>query len=357
MTMTSVGWMRYPTNDTSFPSGGGTQAMDAAGDLYAFIFRVPVTGTISNVHYRVVTNSAANMTLRTELRTVDATTGLPDAAGTLYGSSTSITTTTFATNTNYTAAVNCTGATVGDLVALVFDISAFTSGSFTLLTRPVTVLIAGNFPYNAANTTGSTAVGSTNISGFGLEYSGGVFYQHSLFSCTSAPITTATVTNSGVTRRGNRLRPPVKMRAIGIWASLDADGDCLLQLRLQSDDSLLATATIDKDVRGTTGAGAFGEWLFDSGATVTLAAGTDYYAVVTGNSATATTCYQIASIPSNAMLDQLSGGKNCYGTSYNAGYTDVDTSRYAIGLVVDQYDDGAGGAGGGAHILGGTVVR
>jgi hypothetical protein len=339
MTMTSIGWMHYPKIDAGWSTGTGSQTMDAAGDLYAYIFRVPATGTISNVHYRVITNTAATMTLRIELRTVDATTGLPDAAGTLYGSSTSITTTTFASNTNYTAAVNCTGATAGDLVALVFDISAYTSGSFLFLTRPAGLLYTGNFPYSAANTTGATAVSSTTTSGFGFEYSGGVYYPHSTFSCTAAGATTATVTNSGVTRRGNRLRPPVSMRAIGLWAHLDADGDCLLELRRESDDSLLATATLDKDVRGLTSAGNC-EYLFDSAATVILAAGTDYYALVTGNSATATTIYQIASIPSNAMLDQLSGGKNCYGTSYNASYTDVDTSRYAIGLIFDQLPHG-----------------
>lgn len=320
--------------------GGNTTAnfftFDGASDLNAVILHLPATGTISNVHYRINTITSPLLTLRTEIRTVDLTTGLMNAAGTLYGSSTSITVVNPTTG-NKTAAVNCT-ATGGDLVAIVWDLSAYTSGSFTQTQRLGGSPAFANFPYQIVNTTGSNVLQQDSMNGFALEYGSHVYYPLEYSCICSAGWTAAgsTVSNSGVTRRGNRFTPGFTMRAVGIHVSGDLDGDVLLRLRLASDDSILATCTVDKDVRGNT-AGGSGHYFFDSKAVITLTADTAYYVLMEGNSATTSSIFQL--VPAEAQqLDQLSGGQNCYGTSYNAGYSDVNALRYNIGVLFDGVD-------------------
>jgi hypothetical protein len=347
MAMTAIGGvLRIPSFDSVLTGSSGVFTWDTSTDVLSWVFKIPATGTIANVHYRVSGVTSPSMTHRIQLRTVSATTGLPSAAGTLYGSSTSITVSaaTYSTNTNYTAAVNCTGATAGDVVALVFDLSAFTSGSFTQQQRYGGTIGGGvqNFPYQMTNTAASDVLAALTSNCFALEYSGDTYYPIAgMDAIVSAGSASTTVSNSGVTRRGNRFRPTVDMRAVGVWVGGDLDGDCYLRLRLQSDDSLLATATFDKDLRSTTSA-ADSYHQFDAGATVSLTAGLDYYITLEGNSATSCGIHSISSVPEAAMFGQLSGGATCYGTSYNASYTDASTQRYAIGLLVDAFDVGGG---------------
>ncbi len=342
----------YPdTSDLNWTdTGGQNQTFDGAADLMGPILHVPTTGTISKVHYRIATATSAVMTLRIELRTVDATTGLPNAAGTLYGSSTSITVAN-PTSGYKTAAVNCTGATAGDLVAVVFDLSAFTSGSFILQGASMGGAegATSGFPLGAANTTGATAVTTFQNNSIALEYGTDTFYPLER-NCVVGQISAVTVTNSGTTRRGNIFRCPAPMRAVGMFIWGDLDGDCLLRLRKASDDSILGTATIDKDIRGTTGRMS-AQVFFDARATATLAAATDYYALIEGNSATSSKVYGLSNIPTQAQQDQLAGGQNCYAVNYSGSYgTDIN-GRLAIGIMFDGIDDGSGVFLGGSNVV------
>jgi len=328
---------------------------DASTDRMVAVFQILKSGTVDKVHYRINAVTSPVMTHRIELRTVDATTGLPSAAGTLYGSSTSITVdaSTYAAGTNYTAAINAT-VTAGDLVALVFDLSAYTSGSFTQLDRIGPYLgdaASSNrqslVPYGIRNTAASDALNTFMPGGFLLEYASSTFHPvvptYLNMVGTSSSVA---VTNSGTTRRGNKFTPTVPRRAIGIYATLDLDGSVTLTLRLASDGSLLATATPDKDVRGSTSV-TDGFWLFDAGATYNLAAGTAYYIGVEGQDATGATVYYHTA-PSAGALGCMPGGTNCFGFTYAGSYSDANTTIYALGLITDQEDDGTGGGSGGS---------
>lgn len=354
MIVSAGGIYQYPY---MYDMGGNTTAnaftFDTSTDVCAVIFHIPATGTISNVHYRVSASTSPVLTLRTELRTVNLTTGLPDAAGTLYGSSTSITSANPTTG-NKTAAVNCTGATAGDLAALVFDLSAFTSGSIALVQRLGGSAEGGNFPYQLSNTAAADVLSTVAMQAWAIEYGSHVYYPLEVSCICSAGWTAAssTVSNSGTTRRGNKFTPPFAMRACGMFVAGDLDGDCLLRLRLASDDSILATATIDKDVRGLTSA-ATGLYFFDAGATVSLVAGTAYYALLEGNSATSSSIFQLVTVEAQ-QLDQLSGGQNCFGVVYNLSYApDQTTTRYNIGVLFNGLDDGSGVRASGTFMFGG----
>jgi hypothetical protein len=354
MTMVAAPIAPFPARPTWLQNAAPVNAtFDSASDALIAVFQILKSGTIDNVHYRINGVTSPVATHRIELRTVDATTGLPSAAGTLYGGSTSITVNaaTYAAGTNYTAAINAT-VTAGDLVALVFDLSAYTSGSFTQLDRMGPYLgdaISSNrvssLPYGIRNTTGSNVLNSVMPGGFALEYSGGVFQPVTpLYVNFVGTASSVTVANTGTTRRGNKFRPPTKRRAIGIYGTFDLDGNVTLTLR-DSGGTLLATATPDKDVRGST-AISDGFWMFDSGTTVTLTAGSDYYVGMEGQDATGGIIYYATGV-SNAMLGCMPGGTTTYGFTYAGSYSDANTTLYAIGLLTDQEDDGASAGGGG----------
>lgn len=332
---------------------------DSSADALVAVFQIPHTGTIDNVHYRISAVTSPSMTHRIELRTVNTTTGIHNAAGTLYGSSTSITVAAsgYAANTNYTAAVNCTGATKGDVCAVVFDLSAFTSGSFTQVDRACGVLTdvgtgrQSAFPYGIRNTAGSDTVNTFPPTGFALEYAGGLYVPVTPWATNFVGTqSSAAVTNSGTTRRGNKWTVPSPRRIVGIGAACDIDGAGAFKV-WNSGGTVLATATVDKDLRGNTG-GNDSVFLFDSGATITCAAGDVLYFGFEGTDATGGTLYFITAV-SNAMLGCLPGGINCHGFTYAGSFSDATTTLYAVWLITDQEDDGTGGGGGVIGVIGG----
>lgn len=338
-------------------------AIATNSDMIATVFEIPKTGTLDKIHYRVSTSTSPNLTLRTELRTVNAATGIPDAAGSLYGSSTSITSVNPTTG-NKTAAVNAT-VTAGDVVAAVWDLSAFTSGSINLRSTNGSYLGSAatgrnfSFPYRVTGNSPSAPAkdtGGNPLQAFMLEYSGGVFVPIMGINGWVGDATTQSVTNSGTVRVGNAYRPPTPRRAVGIYMDGLFTGGIVLRLRLASDDSVLATATPDKDILAYATAGQ-AQFMFDAGATVTLSAGTDYYITMEGTDATGGTLHGLTAGVSQAMLGAVSGGQNCYGVTHNGSayttYLSADNvRRYGIGLITDQEDDGTGGGGGGMRLVG-----
>lgn len=365
MTLVTVPHSLFPPMGGFYGAAASSAfTFDGASDLLAVVFIIPKSGTVNNIHYRVSGVSSPSMTHRIGLQTVSATTGLP--TGTLYSDCTAVTVAAsgYSANTNYTAAINC-AVTAGDLVALVFDLSAFTSGSFTQAERTGSICVGDvfssakstNFPYTVYNSSGSTAKSNgirTNC--WLLEYSSpssefvpiAGYYN---FVGTGIVQTTTNVA-SAVTRIGNIFTPLVPRRATGMWCALGGGGsvgDCLLRLRLDSDKSILATCTIDGDqVNSSTQTIAM--MTFDSGTTVTLAKGTAYLLTLEGNSAGGAYLGGFSSAPSNSALGAMPGGVNCYEYKMsNSVESYTTTSVYTIGLITDQEDDGTGGGGGGGR--------
>lgn len=352
-------------------------AIATNSDMLALVFQIPKTGTISNVHYRVTSATSPILTLRAELRTADMATGLPSAAGTLYGGSTSIGVADPTTG-NKTAAVNATTATAGDYAAFVLDLSAFTSGSFAVADKVTDFLGSTRtssrtmcLPYRVSGNSPAAPAKDGNgqpPQGFVLEYSSGVFVPIVGVNSWIGSFTSTTLTSGGTVRAGNIFRPKSPRRAIGIEADCNFSGAVIYRLRLASTDAVLATATPDKDVVASTSLNNF-TIMFDAGATVTLAVGTDYYITMEATDATGGQICYVGSGVSQAMLDICPGQQNCYGvTSVTAsgtpnagGYTTYLTAnavrRYGICLITDQEDNGvsAGGGGGGRGVMTGGM--
>jgi len=335
-------------------------AIATNSDTLALVFQIPKTGTISNIHYRVVGVTSPVMTHRCELRTVDAATGLPNAAGTLYGSSSSITVdaSTYSANTNYNAAVNASTATAGDVAAIVFDLSAFTSGSFTQMQQVSAFLgdaggaaseRAASLPYTVTGNSPSAPTKNTNgypLQCAVLEYSTGEFVPIVGINSWVGASTGHTIETPGTVRAGNYFIPRTKRRAVGMYCECSFQAIIYLRLRLASDDSVLATCTLDPDIAATGNASTIYA-VFDAGATVTLTVGTAYYLTIEARDATGMTVPYLGSGLSLAMLDVCPGGQDCYGVTHNGtSYTSYTSAnavrRYGIGLLTDQEDDGTG---------------
>ena len=322
------------------------QTFDAITDTYNVVFRIPASGNIDNIHYRVSVSTSPLLTFNVSVQTVDTTTGLP--TGTNYKGHTSVTSVNPTTG-NKVANVAIVSAVAGDEVALVFSVSAYVSGSLAILvgwsgsgaaqSKPA-------YPYAVTNTAAANVLATLNSSchEFGLEYSTGYFpcVGGTEMGMLVGTQTSNAVTNSGTTRRANIVRPPTACRCVGVWCQANIGGAVLLQLRDAITDTVLATATPDKDVRGITTVDTY-FYPWDAGATVTLVGGTDYYVSFEGTDVTGGTLYQMVNIPAVAQLDGISGGKNCYGFAYAGSWAAANTTRNQIGLILDQFDSGGGG--------------
>jgi hypothetical protein len=363
--MALVGWgapFLYPdTALMNLAAAPNPQTFDAITDTYNIIFRIPASGNIDNIHYRVSTSTTPNLTLSVSVQTVDPATGLP--TGTNYKGHTTVTSVNPTTG-NKVANVGIVGAVAGDEVSLDFGITAYTSGLIALLvgwSGSGAAQAKPAYPYAIANTAAANVFATLNSSAheFALEYADGAY-----FPCVGGremgmlvgTQTSNAVTNSGTTRRANIIRPPTACRCIGVWCQANIGGGVSLVLRDALTDAVLATATPDKDVRGIATVDTY-FYPWDAGATVNLVGGTDYYISFEGTDATGGTLYQMTNIPAVAQLDGISGGQNCYGFNYAGSWVAANTTRNQLGLILDQFDNGAGGGGGGTEFVTGTMMR
>ena len=150
---------------------------------------------------------------------------------------------------------------------------------------------------------------------------------------------------------GNYFQVPFPCRAVGVWIIADLDYDTTVSL-YNSSDTELANCVFLAQNRGQSSTGTLHSF-FDSdpAATVTLAKDTWYRLIITGPAtAENIVVYDVLST-TPAILDSLDLGQNCH---YTARHTHVSMTwaetnykRVAVGLLIDQLDDGAGGGGGG----------
>ena len=305
--------------------------IDAAGEKQANIFRVPKTGTITKLGFRVG-NVTTAQTLRVGIETVDATTGVP--TGTQYGGSTAGTQASPATNTYYVVSLAvAASATKGDIVAVVVQFDS-TVGSLNI-NAGVFGAPNLNFPYQAGYTTAWT-LGNAYCPIDTLEYSDGS-YEVIDGTIPASAITTTTF-NSGSTpdEIGIKFKMPFPCRVTGFWLHIDLDGDVTIKL-YDSNNTLLQSDSLDKDIRGGTTAGVL---IRTFNTAQTLTKDSWYRLTVVPDTVTSVSVYDVT-VPSAAAMDVLPLGQNCIYTSRtNAGtWTDSATQRVFMGLIIDQFSD------------------
>ncbi len=151
MTLQSINgglWMPLPILGVPPTIQFSSYLLDAAGELFAMVFRVPKTGNIHKIGFRVGAVTASQ-SLDVGLYTVDTTSGDPTASA--YGGMAVGTQAGPAANTAYTVQLGTdAAATIGDVVAVKIGFT-LTVGNLNINTIGTTVANTpqwGGTPYN-----------------------------------------------------------------------------------------------------------------------------------------------------------------------------------------------------------------
>lgn len=351
-----------------FPSllvGGGEHGIanlliDASGEKASLVFQAPFTGNLRKIHFRTATVTTGG-TVDVRLETVSTTDGNP--TGTLAGTTTngSVVIASSDDNVVKTATLTADAAvTLGTLYAIV--IVAGSPGNMNIAMQDIDA--SGVYvPYSVLFTASWVKQVRRMIAA--VEDDAGVFHQipgvmffetatQRIFNNTSSPDVW-----------GMRLQFPFPVRVRGCWIDAELDGNATIKLYDSDGVTVLTSVDLDADQRVST---AWGLYRLIFPATVSLSANTNYYLGLEPSSGTNCALYTF-SVPSSAAMQAWDGGnlvhvasaKDPSGTGswthYNNG-TDGYLKAW-MGVELSAFDDGVGGGGsaGGAHILGGTVVR
>lgn len=350
MTAAAIGgWTEFPGNPWVFSNSSATTTLDATTDYVAFVCKAPATGTIDKAYVRIGTTTL-NGTLSVQIQNLDAN-GDPD--GTAYGScaQSDVAVTGSEDNTTITFSSLACSATAGNYICIKVWASVVTSGSLNVVSNGA---IGGSasigFPYITTRTSGTGAGSHASASqGPTIEYSGGVYYQVGWIPASTTA--TENIDNDGAVRRlGNRLILPAPVTAVGMWAFIDNDTDTTT-LKLYDTDGTTELATAALVAANRQGTASRIQWVL-FGAAVDLSAGTGspYRLVATTNNTSSTSAgIIVADNIVAAHMAMMPLGTAMYHTSHDgSSWTDTDTKRAAVGLLVSKFDDGAGGGGGGA---------
>lgn len=312
--------------------------LDNQDEKFAVIFSASKTGNISHVGWKVGTvTSSGDVTV--SIQGVDPATGLPD--GTPIGTGG---TETVDTSEEYfiTALGAVAAVTVGDVIAIVitvdnvgtvFEIDSISGGG-------------AGFPY-VREFTGSWVSGNRD-STVSLKYDDGLFYQVAdsyPFSGLSSDIINTSDTPNEV---GLRFKFPFPVRSVGFRALLEPDGDCEVVL-YDADNNELQQLTVDSNFRDDSGLGSH-RWMFPT--QVVLAADTEYRLTIRPTTGTDIRLFN-GSVKDAGIIEALAGySLETHYTSRKytgagppdpAAFSEVTTKIPFLILLVDQFDDGAGG--------------
>jgi len=359
MTLQSLGgiieipqvWESYTANCDSYVT-----TLDADGEKAGAVFRAPKSGDIVAIGFRVSTVTAWD-DLKAGIETVDTTTGFP--TGTAKGGCVPGTTAdSDADEWKWVTLSTAATVTMGDVIAAVIEFDSFVDGDLTIANcvNGITFATGQHFPYGVAYVGGAWAVTARPVPNIGIKYSGedacpiiGVDLVNlddakEIFNNTDTP-----------DKIGNRISLSAPCRVKGIWGGLEVDANLNIVLYDSDGYSPLGTISLDSDIRYNTSNGAFWE-TFSS--PITLAKDTVYYIIVEPQEASDIRLGYIG-VGVAADLSAWPLGTNCYkteiagavgaGNNFVSHSTESPTERCALGLLVDQIDDGAGGSGGGGR--------
>lgn len=314
--------------------------LDADGEMFAAIFRIPKTGTLSKVHFRTGTTTTGD-DLKVSFQDVSATTGDPDGTAdefrviTIADGDDNAWKSTGIISSDGTDSGTKRSVTRGDLIAINWEFDSFVAGNLQLsiLVGSGAVVPEFGYTYNDHKTTGSWAKHNNSLPLFALEYDDGTFaYIPGVIPAKSADFVTYNNTDTP-DEIGLLFQLPFKCKVGGAWmGGQDIDGDTDLVLYDSDGTTVLETVSLDKDIRAaTSGIKSYVWFSNDHG----LLADTNYRLVLKPTSATDMT-YREWTVDAAAQLDQMEGGQKFHRTERtDAGsWTETTTKRPLMGLIV-----------------------
>lgn len=318
----------------------GTMLLDAADEKAAFVFRVPKAGTITKVGFRTSTVTTG-ATVDVRLETVDAS-GNP--SGVLAGTNTNASQVIASTDDNVWFTVTLTAgyaASTGTVLAIVIVNPSASPGNLNIARITTTFEAITGFPYSDLFIGGWAKSSSSGMLCY-IEYSDGTtapFGNLPLSALASVSF------NSGSTpdERGHIFQLPVPARMAGVVCVLDGLAEANFDVVLYDSDgsTVLASVSHDGDYGGNLVNQAVYYMLF--GTSIALNANVAYRATL---KPTTTNNIQVPefTVPSNAFLNAVSGGKDIFRTTRTDGgaWTENDAVRMPLALLLDGLDDGVG---------------
>ena len=375
MALTDVGWIMYPSTYTQ--GTAGAFALDAAEELIAYVIKVPKTGTLKKIGWRIYSVSSPSLTCRVSIETVAETVGQPvattDAGKTLYATgAVSADITDPAAGSRYDAINGSSGISVtkGDNIAIVIRIISRTSGSISpnyaqyAATLPMGGLSGGR-DHSYTATYANSAWGAYNTPMIGLEYDG------EFVPCpfTNPPFDTGGAvsfsSSSTPDRRGLKFRFPYKCTAKGIVMSVDLDSETDLILYDSDEYTVMSGFPITLNANKRAAANN-GFHYVEFPTEPTFEANTDYRIVLLPKSTTAISITYSVPVTDGSLLalDMYPEGTNVINTvrtgapsSGDHSWTDYNTQRYSWAFVVNKIDFSSGSSGGGCPVMGGMIMR
>lgn len=352
-------WYPYPyQHNLSFP----TNTLDGSGEKHSGVIRVPKTGTLDKIEIRsgAITTFPANG-IRISFQDPILTSGFPDEVQDQYrditvnpGANAWVIPglmTSDGTDTGVKRSV-----TKGDLLSYVVEqVNSADTWNMIISNVGASGLYIPRFPYIVnkilPGPNWATVAGHLMCA---LKYSDGSYpaipFVHPYLALTGTTI------NSGTSPDEVALyfSLPSKFTVKGFLVYLDLDENTDIVLYDSDGSTVLASLTLDKDLRGATSAGGFAVYFPTE--TATLLANTFYRLAIKPLTITNIT-YQFLTVNSNAMFEMMDGGINMYWSERTDGgaWAETNTKRPFILPIIGQIDDGAGGGGG--ETFTGTLIN
>jgi hypothetical protein len=329
----------------SFQIGNSAFSQNGSTDFYAMVVRIPKTGTLSKVHFRMA-NAITGDTYRVSFQDVDSA-GHPDGTADEYrtlvvssGDDNKILTTGILSNTGADGGTK-RSVTAGDVIAVVLDWDSYVSGSLQPSRLTATEWLGPATCMQSTNS-GSTWVPLEGAPLLALEYDDGSFAFLEGCSLFGTQLATTLGSGSSPDEYAMRFKLPWPVRTTGA-IFMAATTLCDLTLFTDAGTTVAGPATNDVDSNVDDVARA---WYWSSA--VDLAADTWYRLSWKPTTATTkqvvvhdlTVANQMQTLPlgSNMMMSTRTDG---------GSWTNVTTKFIPFSLIVTALDDGAGGGGGG----------
>ena len=340
-------WLPRPTLGAIREFGQSNPlAFDDTGEKLAAVIQAPKAGNVAKICFRTGTVVTNGWVLTATLEGVTLATGYPD--GSNVGGHTAGTQGIDGTDDNkwFSVAINAgdpATVTKDQLIAAVLECTT-DPGSGSCVVSGFADERNLSWPYLCTHTGAWAMVVETSRPIIALEYSDGSYAP--IPGCWPYTIAATDQFNSGddPNHRGNRFQLPCPIRVAGPWVHTDHVNDYDVVLIDSDGTTVLATASLDKDVKaGTT------YWcrmlIFDN--SPVLKKDTNYWLAVKPGASDVKS--QKLTVDSPALMDAYSLGQNMiYATANNpasiADWTMTNTMRAVMGLWIDAFDDGVKGA-------------
>lgn len=318
-----------------------SSTLNASGDRYAYVIRVPKSGVLHSFEFRTaaVANNPDNG-IRLSFQDIDTGTGFPDGVQDQYCDITgTISATTWQvpghalTNDGSSGGTKRT-VTAGQRLGCVVDFVSFVaSDSFQV--APLTLSTRLDNWYSADGSSGAYAQ-SNATANIALKYDDGT-YAVLPFNWMPATAVTTRTFNTGSTpdERALRFQVPVDCRCNGAWVLMDLDNPADFILYDASSNVLASYSFVVPERINSAGRLYF--VFFDP---TDLTRNTTYRLAVKPTTGSSVSVYDF-DVPSNAYLGAVEGGIQWYTSTRSDGgaWSDTTTNRPWMGLALSGFID------------------